>query len=283
MTLYGRRISVAVSGLVITQPRIHVTVERQADSTQTTGSVDIYNLAPSRAQQIYSRGGSITIEAGYPGTVATIFDGQVQRELQPRENLARITHIELGDQAHNRDTLGGVSSRSYDGPVTIRQIARDFVADMGRRTTIVGGGAFFGSAFLANRLSVGPLDAIPADATITDFAWAAPAGEGLSNVLRRVNAWWFEDDGVVRFGREGLPQPDAPTLHVSPTSGLVGAPLPTDEGAEVTMFLNPQAKIGSMLVLTSESLSGRYRVVGLRHDADNWDGRFTTWTDLREL
>ena len=61
---------------------------------------------------------------------------------RPRENLAHITHIELGDAVRSRDTLGGITSRSYDGPVTVRQIAADFVRDMG--------------------LTFGPLDAIPA-------------------------------------------------------------------------------------------------------------------------
>ena len=131
MVLYGRHISVSVAGLVITEPRIRAVVERQADATETTGSVAIYNLAPSREGQIYERAADIQIQAGYPSTIATIFEGQVQRVRRPRENLAHITHIELGDAVRSRDTLGGITSRSYDGPVTVRQIAADFVRDMG--------------------------------------------------------------------------------------------------------------------------------------------------------
>ena len=78
-------------------------------------------------------------------------------------------------------------------------------------------------------------------------------------------------------------QPDAPTIDVTPLNGLIGAPLPTDEGAELKMFLNPQAKIGGRLNLTSETLSGSFRIVGLRHDGDSWQGPFSTWTDLRNL
>ena len=262
MVLYGRRISVSVAGLAISQPRITVAMERQADETQTTGTVAIYNLAPARQQQIFERQGPIQIEAGYPDTVASIFDGQVQRVRHPRQNLARITIIELGDMVRDAGRAGAVSSRSYDGPVTARQIATDFVADMG--------------------LTVGPLDAIPAGATRTDFAWAGPSGAGLTVALSPFNVRWFEDDGVIRF-RRGMPQPDAPTVTISPETGLVGSPLSTDEGAECTMFLNPQTKVGGVLTLTSEALSGSYRIVGLRHDADNWSGPFTTWVDLREL
>ena len=66
MVLYGRHISVSVAGLVITEPRIRAVVERQADATETTGSVAIYNLAPSREGQIYERAEAIQIQAGYP-------------------------------------------------------------------------------------------------------------------------------------------------------------------------------------------------------------------------
>ena len=131
MTLYGRLISVSVAGLVITEPRINFSVERQADETQTTGTVSIYNLAPSREQQIYERATDIRIEAGYPSTIASVFEGQVQRVRRPRQNLARITHIELGDMVRDRSNLGNGVSRSYDGPVGLREIAADFVVHMG--------------------------------------------------------------------------------------------------------------------------------------------------------
>ena len=62
MVLYGRRISVSVAGLAIPEdpagippPRITVAMERQADETQTTGTVAIYNLSPGREAAIYER------------------------------------------------------------------------------------------------------------------------------------------------------------------------------------------------------------------------------------
>ena len=286
MTLYGRRVRVTVAGLVATQSlRIGFTVERQADATQTTGRVSIYNLSPSRANQIYSRSEAITIEAGYPDTIATIFDGQVQRVRQPRQGLAHITLIELGDKVNASGRLGGVTSRSYAGPVSVRAVVRDMVLDMDAADPL-------------SRISIGPLRAIPESATVTDFAYSGSAREGLTTLLRKFSLTWFEDDGVIRFNypsrrggnapvqaddNERALQPDAPTIDISPLNGLVGAPLPTDEGAELKMFLNPQARVGGRLNLTSEALSGSFRIVGLRHDGDSWQGPFSTWTDLRNL
>ena len=265
MTLFHRIIRVQVAGLTLTEPRIAASVDFPADKTQATGTVNIYNLAPANAERIYERGESITIQAGYPSTIATIFDGSVQRPRRHRQELAHITHMTLGDQVHNIARLGGETTRSYDGPVSVRQVAQDIVADMG--------------------LVVGPLDAIPGGATITNFVWNGPSQVGLTVATKRFNVKWFEDDGVIRFRAidNAQPQPDAPTVTITPDTGLVGTPQETDEGAEVVMFLNPQVKRGGIMNVQSSALSGRFRTVALRHDADNWSGPFTTWADLRPL
>ena len=125
--LYGRRIQVDVAGLTITKPRMTVQVDRQADNTQSTGSVSIYNLAPQNAERIYQRGTAIEIQAGYPDTIGTIFEGAVQRVRRPRQNLAHITHIRLGYMLRAPQTLNGLTTRAYSEPTAIRQIATDIV------------------------------------------------------------------------------------------------------------------------------------------------------------
>ena len=229
---------------------------------------------------------------------------------RPRQHLARITHIELGDLVRAPDRLGGVTSRSYAGPVFLRTVVADIVDDMFVTPTQAEIDALaaqsrdvtpfslsdlnplntiqvlrdaFGGLEIPGALTLGPLDAIPAGATVTDYTYTGVSTQALTALLKRVNVRWFEDDGVVRFRSADSTQPDAPSLMVTPMTGLVGAPEPTDEGAEVVMFLNPQAKIGGQLSLQSDTLTGQYRIVALRHEFDNWDGAFTTWTDLREM
>ena len=46
----------------------------------------------------------------------------------------------------------------------------------------------------------------------------------------------------------------------------------TDEGAELSVFLNPAITLGSLITLESESLEGQWKVVGIRVAADNWSG-----------
>ena len=263
--LYDRQIEVTAAGLTISELRIAVSLDRQIDRTQDTGEVDIYNLNDQNEQRIWERGGPIRIVAGYPQTSAIIFDGEMQRVIRTREGLAKITKIKLGDQVRQRDRLGGTFSGSFAGPESVRRIALDIIG-------------------LGLGLPVGPLNNIPADATYTDFYWGGqPAASALDILLDTVDCTWFEADGVVRINKVGELQSDAPLITVSPETGLVGTPAATDEGAECRMFLNPAVQLGSLLTIENANLAGNWKVVGLQHRADNWDGDFVTFCDLRPV
>ena len=267
--LYQRQIRTTVAGLIIEDLRQSLSLERHSDQTQDRGSIAIYNLSPAHESRIRDRGGPITVEAGYPDTIALVFDGEVQRVVRARERTARITRITIGDQVRQKERLGGVSNRVYPGVESVRRIVADLIADMG--------------------LQPGPLDAIPSGATFTDFHWAGfPSVGGLRAVLNGsepslAHLQWHEADGVVRFSAPGKAQVDAPTIVLSPDTGLIESPIVTDEGAEARAFLNPAIVLGCLIDLESAALSGRWKVTSLRHTGDTWSGEFETGMDLREV
>lgn len=271
MTLFGRRIIVRVAGLVITQPRISGRIERQADQTQTTGEIKIYNLAPGHNRQIYERGGEITVEAGYPETLASIFEGQMQRVRPGDDDLAHVTHITLGDTVHSKGSLGAFTNRSYDGPVLVRQILHDLVTDLNDHSET------------DRVLTLDISRDIPKGTTLTDFAWAGASTDALTAILKNLDLRWFEDDGIIRVAPQGRPVHTTATVTISPDTGMIESPEITDDGIEVLSFLNPLVRIGSRIILRSATVNGVFRAVGLRHDFDNWEGAFSTWTDLRTL
>ena len=266
--LFGRRIEVSVADLEISEPRISLSLERYSDHTQDRGEVAIYNLGADVETRIYERGSDIRIRAGYPETVALLFDGSVQKVVRERDNLSRITRCMLGDKVHGAQILAGEFQKSYEGSVPVRQIVADICRD-------------------GFNLPHGPLDAIPADATFRNyFVATVPATAAMIAVLREVDppVRWYESDGVIRFARNGERQSDAPIVRVSPETGLVDNPRVTDDGVEIEMLLNPQIVIGAGIELKSDTTSGSYVVEEMRHDADNWQsGRFVTWCDLRPV
>ena len=268
--LYRRLIRTSVAGLVIEDLRQSLSIERHSDQTQDRGALAVYNLSPAHESRIRDRGGSIVIEAGYPDTLALVFDGEVQRALRgPRAN--RPHHA---DHARRPGAAEGQARRRQQPRLSWRRvvrgaIARDLIIDMG--------------------LTAGPLNAIPDSATFTDFHWAGfPSAGGLRALLNGsspslAQIQWHEADGVIRFSAPGEAQVDAPTIALSPETGLIESPIVTDEGAEARAFLNPAIVLGCLIDLRSAALTGMWKVVALRHTADTWQGEFETGMDLREV
>ena len=108
-----------------------LSIDRPADGTQTTGYIDLYNISRAHEGQVYERGEYVSIEAGYPERVGLLFNGPVQRVRRRRASLARVTSIRLGDATHGPATLGGVTSRSYAGPMPVRDLVSAIADDMG--------------------------------------------------------------------------------------------------------------------------------------------------------
>ena len=270
--LYDRRIRVEVAGLVVEDLRLAVDVSKSIDESQQRGRCVFYNLSPAHEELIYKRADSIVLHAGYPETIAQIFKGFVARVQRVRQHLSRQTIVTFGDSmrkgGETSQVLSGWTSQTLSGSSFLRDIVRLIVRDIG--------------------LDVGPLHVIPADATWKNWVFSGKASAALSIVGRRVGATWFEDDGVIRFNRDvltgGAVQADAPTVRLSPTTGLINRARVTDEGAECVSLLNPACVLGGRLELESETLKGVWKIVGLRHTADNWTaGKFQTFLDLRPL
>ena len=270
--LYGRHVSVNVAGLLIEEPHISVTVERQGDQSQTKSSISIFNLREDRESRIESRRGApILVSAGYEDRVDQILDGVIQHVAIERNQLTSLTRIEAGDQLRSATVLGGDTERSYEGVQTVRQIVTDIVTeDMG--------------------LEVGPLDAIPASATEEDWFASLSSGSALNILLAPLDLVWFEADGVIRISGVGMTQPDAPNVTIHAPTEIVRRATPKVDGdemtdaAEITLFLRPEIVVGATLnIRESQTFGGAWKVAGLRHTADNWDGDFVTWCDLRRL
>ena len=274
--LYDRQIIVEVAGLTVRELAIAFDVNRQVDGSQKDSQVTIFNLSPENEERIYKRPDKVRLQAGYPDTVAIIYEGPIERVKRARKDLSRQTIIKLGDSVHAADRLGGVISTSWAGPVNIRQLVGYIVRAivLSRDPTPAG---------IRASLPLGPLDAIPADATYTDWVWSGPAAPALTALLRRVQCVWFEEDGIIRINKVGQPQADAPDITVSPSTGMIDRPIETDEGAECYMLLNPAVKLGCRIRLESQTITGNYKTVALKHSGDNWKGRFTTWVELRRL
>ena len=267
MTQFGRVVEVRTAGLLFRDHRIRVILHRFADNTQDSGTVDIWGLDRATETQIYKRGAPITVHAGYLSSVGQVFDGRIQhleRARITKGNIARVARIHLGDRVHAAGILGGLTVRSYSGHVLVQAIVRDLGQDLGMQVTEPS------------------IQAIPRNATIRNWSFSGATADALDRLLACVDCAWFEDDGVIRIRRRGTyRQTDAAIINVTQGSGLLKAPIDTDEGVEVVTLLNPMMARGALVRLSTDSHRGEFICASFAHRGDNWKGDFQTWAELR--
>ena len=271
--LYHRQIRTEVAGLTIVDPRQTLSLDRSDDPTQDRGILDIWNLRDSREQRI-EKGQAITVSAGYPETLALVFEGVVEEAYRVRDHLARITRVTLGDMAHRTQRLPGITNADYPGFVSRRLIVTRIVEqDMG--------------------LAVGPLDAIPEDAQHLNFYWGAASSQAALNAAlapiagtHGFRVTWFEEDGLGALHAGGRGRgPVRRADHLADASDGPDRSAREDGRAGGGGAVLPQSRHRARLHRrpAAEILSGRYKVKTVRHSGDNWEGEFISLLQMEPL
>ena len=263
--IWKRGLEARIGGMAISRPRISARIHRDTAGAAKC-SVSVYNLAPETERLIQERRGRLLVRAGYGGRLAQVFDGPVSsvRKRRSPGATARILWVEASSEDRNPNNPGGGAIvLGYAGKRSARAIARDIASKAGLRT--------------------GPLDAIPAGLEIP-FSISATAADAMDDLMRHVpDAEWYISDGELRVTRARVADRDANSVTVSPATGLIGVPDVTDEGRVIRTFCNPAIRMGTIVTVESEALSGTFKTVALSLSLDNWDGAFETRAELGPL
>ena len=217
--------------------------------------------------RIRERGRQVLLEAGYGDTIERIFDGRVRRVERQREGLDRITRIHVGGSVAV-ETTRSVFVRSYEGSVSVRDLVRDGVEELG--------------------LTLGPIDLVPADAVEVDFRYNGPTRIMLTERLRPLGLEWYEDDGgVVRISRIEKTADDRPDgVVISEETGMIGTPTVTDDGLRVRSVLDARLRLDTRVRVESvvaEVSDRSWKVIDVEHAGDNRGGEYVTAVELRPL
>ena len=292
--LFRRQVLLEVAGFEIRNLKISFNVDRQVE-TPPQCTINVFNLSDDSERRIRDRGKQAKLDAGYPDTIGTIFEGAVDRVNLLRQPPVRITRLECGGKAdagtgsgsggEAPNANGVVRMRSYPKGTHIVAIAQDFIDELGL-------------------MSDESLTLIPAAKTLEragGWVWTLGPGIGLSHCLQLegLSLGWTEVDGVAVIGprrtageaaagtgsnpNEGLDS-GAEEIDLSAASGMIGSPFQAEaDKAECAMLLNPLIRIGTIINIDSEVMQGRWRVSGLRHVGDNWTAQFVSHCDLRSI
>ena len=265
MTYWKRKIEIEYQGVRITEPKIQLDLKFEIDDTPTNGTVAIYNLSRDTERELNEAGEMITVRAGYEGQVGTLITGSVQRIEKLREPLTRVVKFHLTSQSISKETLSGTTDKTWEGDISAREIVSDIIRnDMG--------------------LQHGPLDLIPESAIVTNFTWSGSSNNAIRQFITHLGLTIHEDaDGVLQVNEPTKKSTVANDLTLNETNGLIESPSVTDEGVRMKSLLNPNIRIGTVIALESEFVTGSYKAVSVVHRGSNWDGSFVTEIDSRAV
>lgn len=279
---YGRRWELFVDNTLLMQGgsdrqfKIEFEVLVDFGGYQSYADINIYNLTDDTAQQIFRRGKSLGLRAGYIDAIDFIFRGTIRNVLKERRGPDRVTRI-----------------IAYGGSLPDRTINQT----LGRNTRIT-------SIIQACAESMGfPLLINNNDFTdIPAYARGYVMNGDPVKILESLAAthgfsWVVENNRLVVVGA-GSNRTGAPYI-ISQANGMEGIPLITEVGVDANVRMTPKIRIGGQVDVRSELAtfnfsnlyfqnvpenagSGIYNVQKLRYTGDTHGDAWTvTVTGIR--
>lgn len=281
--LFGRKIDLSVfdatgdgnSSLNLTpdpqtQLQVVFQVRKMTNQSPNLLFARIYNLSPTTRNKVIEHR-RVSLSAGYQrGRYGMIFKGTVVQYRHGKEN-ATDTYLEIiggdGDQAYGFSTL----NQEWEGGTTNQTMITDAIQKMIKDNPDISLGKVDAGEWGTQKL----LRAAAANGMVHSF---------LRQHARAANADWFIDDGKINFvKRTGYVPGEAAVL--SPATGMVGMPEVTPQGIQVQCLLNPDLRLGGLVKIDSELLSGVAHVPGSKvtsggTDALTPDQQFAKFSEL---
>ncbi len=286
MRLFDRQARVAIgegggTGFEIGAPAangipLHVkfSFEKADVESPNTGKVTVWNLNKEHLAELEKQDCIVVVRAGYADNIMQAFEGTVTNASTTREGADRVTEIELAsNMVELRDTS---FSMSYVEGTRTDVIYQEIAAQMGlplsispralEQPTILSAGYSFvgGSKNLLNRLTRmdginwtiqdGVLQLSKQNEPISMSCYELRAGSGLIGVPKRVNI--SAGSGSSKGGSE------------TADTGSETAQL----GWEVTYLMNLAIGVNSYVHISSEEVTGYFRVQKIAIDGDNYEG-----------
>lgn len=276
--LLGRRWRVEVDGLRLEGFRTAFKVRRTTGAVLNTAEITLSNLALDTRAQLGRTGARVSLTAGYEGTAALLFSGEIRPPLEVRK---AGTEVEVLIRAADGD--GAYRSALYSGTFGPGALVLDVVAAVARALGV-------GSEDALRRLRAG---GHPVAQALLPRGHAASgrASTVLSVLLAPHGLGWSIQDGELQVlaTREVLP---GEALLLEPPF-LVGVPEvatkksesggPTSTGTKLTTLLHPPIRPGVQLLVRSRGVRGYFRANTVEHVGDTHGAAWHTQIEATPL
>lgn len=259
--LFARRWNVTVGDnqtLSTSDLRIVFKVKKSLEKDPNTASIKITNLSEGSRSKLSRKGMSVILQAGYEGSLGTIFTGDSRTIDHVRDSADWLTHIQCGDgeHAYRYARVNESFAANTDIASAIRKVAGSLGLNTGN---------------LEDMLSQGT--------AVTSFKHGftafGPASQVLDTLLKAAGFQWSIHQGALQVRKPDEPV-QSQVFKLTPDTGLLGSPDHTAPDKKkkpailkVRSLLNPQLIPGYVVAVESDGVEGEFIMRQVEHSGDS--------------
>jgi len=264
-TLYHRQVAIEVGqagqvGKRWEGLRMGFSVAKGTGRTPNKATIEVYNLSRDSSAAFNEPGAVVRFLAGY-GVPPAIFIGDVDRSVRNPSGVDIVTKIEASDGGRKfRDSR---ISKTFASELTVANAIEELAAAAG--------------------IPIGNLGAIPDVRIGQGTTLDGPVRDELDRMAAIIGAEWSLHDGELQILTPAQTTPQEAVL-LTPDTGLVGSPVPTKTGIQVTALLQPKIVPGRRFRLESLRYTGVYKADQVEMSGDSgWANDFYSKIQAHEV
>jgi len=240
---YGRVCTLLVTntrgeGIDLSQLRIKFAVKRTDTATPNTANIRVYNLENETAILIRKNytNQRVILQAGYATNYGVVFQGNIKQVILGRES-ATDTFI---------DIIAGDGNTAYNYSVVISSLAKGSTQNDQITACI--------NSMSQKGVTQGYTAALPKNQLPRGKVLYGPAKNYLRNISQTTQtSWSIQNEKVTFIANKGyLP---GTRVVLTAATGMVGTPNQTNEGVNVKCLLNPNIRVGGLIVIDNKSVA----------------------------
>lgn len=240
--LFGRHVTLQIGqegeeGRSYSDLRIAFSIDHTRDSTPSRAVIEAYNLAAETVALLQDPDVVVRLVAGYD-LPRSLFRGNPVRNGIRSTRTAPNPVVSIEAQDGLRRYQAARVNVSFARETTLRQVYDAVAEQLGLPDGVI---------------RVDEDIRFPHGITL-----AGTAREVLDRIAETSAADWWIRDGVVQLVPEGGETGEQAIVFSAETGNLIGSPVPTDNGIEVTALLDASMRPGRPFVVESEHYEGTY-------------------------
>jgi len=232
-------VGVGKTALEITELRVRFECVKDQLSNLTPNSLvlEIYNLSKSKREKISKFGELVSLEVGYGESLRQLFLGKITHVVHQHEDTEWISTLYCWDKNGIGLAEESISLSMSEG-TTVRKVIEQVVES--------------GFGVAPTDVAMIGVDELASKKLIRGMSKSGPTAIAMNELGESYGFdWGFQDTRLEIRGRGKSASFDDDAVEISAATGMVGSPVLTDLGIEVTTLLNPAIRVWRRITIKS--------------------------------